>query len=462
MGLKVVGTAIATAAAAAGMSALSAAASIAGTAVSDQWKDYFYCEAIPSNVLVLKGKKVITKGAVKNSAKGNENIITRGSGIVVADGQCMIIVDDGKIVEICAQPGKYTYDDSTEPSLFSGSLGEGIKETIKNLWGRVAYGGSTGHDQRVYYFNIKELLGNKFGTQNPVPFRVVDRNINLDIDISIRCNGEYTYKIVDPVLFYANVSGNVADKYTSEQLAGTLKSEFLTALQPAFAKISELGIRYSALPGHTQELTDALNAALSQKWREKRGLELVSVTINSATASKEDEDLIKQAQKAGMYLNPGMAAANLATAQADAMKAAASNSAGAMTGFMGMNMAQQMGGFNAQQLYQMNAQQQANLAAQAAPAAPVSENAWTCSCGKQNTGKFCADCGKPRPQANGWTCECGAFNQGNFCSECGKKKPAGVKTYRCDKCGWVPENPAKPPRFCPECGDIFDANDEVN
>ncbi len=471
MGLKflgALGAGAAAAAATAGGALLAGAASLAGTQLADQWKDYFYCEAIPSDVLVLKGKKVITKGAFGSSKQGNDNIITQGSGVVVADGQCMIIVDDGRIAEICAEPGRYTYDASTEPSLFYGKLSDSIKETFKKMWERVGYGGNTGHDQRVYYFNTKEIMGNKFGTQNPIPFRVVDRNINLDIDISIRCNGEYTYKIVDPILFYSNVCGNVSDKYTTDQIAGILKSEFLTALQPAFAKISDQGIRYSSLPGHTAELTDAMQTTLSEKWEKKRGIRIDVVTINSATASKEDEELIKQAQRSGMYQNPGMAAAALTQAQADAMKAAASNSNGAMMGFMGMNMAQQMGGLNAQQLYQMNAQQQANLAAQTAPqpapqptpANPA--NAWTCACGTKNTGKFCLECGSPKPQnTNGWTCSCGAFNQGKFCSECGAKKPAGAKVYRCDKCGWTPEDPSKPPRFCPECGDVFDANDLV-
>ncbi|MBR1529504.1 MAG: SPFH domain-containing protein [Oscillospiraceae bacterium] len=439
------------------MGLLKAVFSAVGSTMADQWKEFFYCEALPSNVLVTKGQKRVS--AKSSNTKGSENIITNGSGIAVADGQCMIIVDNGKVVELCAEPGEYTYDTSTEPSIFSGSLGNSIKETFKTIGKRIGYGGDTGHDQRIYYFNLKEIMNNKFGTQNPVPFRVVDRNINLDIDISIRCNGEYTYRIADPMLFYANVCGNVAQSYTSDQIAATLKAEFLTALQPAFAQISAQGVRYSALPGYTQEITDAMNTALAQKWKEKRGIEIVSVMINSATASKEDEELIKQAQRAGMLQSPGMAAATLTAAQADAMKAAAGNSGGAALGFMNMNMAQQAGGMNAQALYQMHAQQQ-----QTAPvytSVPENADTWSCACGAKNTGKFCAECGKPKPVSNGWTCSCGQFNQGKFCAECGKPKPAGVKTYRCDKCGWKPADPTKPPRFCPECGDVFDANDEV-
>ena len=237
--------------------------------MADQWKEFFYCEAIPSNVLVTKGQKKLSSKWSSNT-KGSDNIISNGSGIAVADGQCMIIVDNGRVVELCAEPGEYKYDTSTEPSIFSGSLGNSIKETFKKIGARIGYGGDTGHDQRIYYFNLKEIMNNKFGTQNPVPFRVVDRNINLDVDISIRCNGEYTYRIADPMLFYTNVCGNVSQQYTTDQIAGTLKAEFLTALQPAFARISAQGVRYSALPGYTQEITDAMNQALAQKWREKQ------------------------------------------------------------------------------------------------------------------------------------------------------------------------------------------------
>ncbi len=439
------------------MGLIKAVVSAVGGTMADQWKDFFYCEALPANVLVMKGQKSTSRRS--SNTKSNENIITSGSGIAVADGQCMMIVDNGKAVELCAEPGQYTYDASSEPSIFSGSLGSSIKETFQKIGQRITFGGGTGHDQRIYYFNMKEIMNNKFGTQNPVPFRVVDQNIHLDIDISIRCNGEYTYRIADPMLFYANVCGNVSSQYTTDQISGTLKAEFLTALQPAFAKISALGVRYSALPGYTQELTDAMNQALSQKWREKRGIEIVSVMINSATASKEDEELIKQAQRTGMLQNTGMAAATLTEAQAAAMKTAAGNANGSMMGFMNMNMAQQAGGLNAQQLFQMNAAQQAQQPK--FTTVPENSNTWTCVCGTKNAGKFCLECGKPKPTANGWTCSCGVFNQGKFCMECGKPKPSGVKIYRCDKCGWKPADPSKPPKFCPECGDIFDQNDLV-
>lgn len=434
-----------------------------GGTLADQWKEYFYCDSLADNVLVAKGQKRTSRRS--SNTKGEDNIISAGSGIAVNEGQCMVIVCQGEIVEFCAEPGEFTYEKTAEPSLFAGNLGKSILETFATIGRRFTYGGDTGKDQRVYYFNIKEIPGNKYGTASPVPFRVVDRNIGLDVDISIRCNGEFSYKIVDPLLFYKNVSGNVTDLYTRDRIDSMLKTELLTALQPAFAKISEQGIRYSALPGHTVEIADALNEVLSKKWGELRGIKVCSFGINSVTASKEDEDMIKQYQKSAVMRDPGMAAAILTGAQAQAMQDAAKNQGqgGAFMAFAGMNMAQNQGGMNANQLYQMQAQQQA-AAAEAAkqaqekkPAAPA--GSWTCKCGAVNTGKFCAECGAPKPD-DFWTCtKCGAQNKGKFCSECGAKRPAGAKVYRCDKCGWTPEDPAHPPKFCPECGDIFDDND---
>ena len=418
--------------------------------LADQWKEYFYCDSMASDVLVTKGQKRTGKRSA--NTKGSDNIITSGSVIAVNEGQCMMIVDQGKIVEFASEAGEYTWDASTEPTIFCGDMFDGLKESWNTLKRRFTFGADTGKDQRVYFFNTKEIIGNKYGTPSPVPFRVVDTNIGLDMDVSIRCNGEYSYKISDPMLFYKNVCGNVQADYTRQQLDSQLKSEFLTALQPAFAKISALGIRYSALPGHTYELAEAMNSVLSAKWSEIRGISVVSVGVNSVNASAEDEATIKELQKTAVFRNPGMAGAYMVGAQGEAMKAAAANENGAMMGFMGMNMAQTAGGVNAAQLFQM-----AQQAAPAAPAAPAS-NGWKCSCGATNTGKFCAECGAAKP-AEGWTCGCGAVNKGKFCSECGAKKPSGAPLYCCDKCGWQPEDPKNPPKFCPECGDRFDEED---
>ena len=270
------------------MGLIKAAFGATGGTLADQWKEFFYCDALDSDILVIKGRKR-TSGRSSNT-RGNDNIISSGSGIAVADGQCMIIVEQGRIVEACAEPGEFTFDAPTEPSLFSGNLDSNFGDTLRTIADRIAYGGDTGKDQRVYYFNIKELVGNKFGTPTPVPFRVVDQNIGLDIDISVRCNGIYSYRITNPLLFYANVCGNVREAYTRAEIDSQLKSEFMSALQPAFAKISTMGIRYSAIPGHTLELCDAMNEVLTSKWAQLRGLSIVSVAINSITASKEDEE----------------------------------------------------------------------------------------------------------------------------------------------------------------------------
>ena len=442
------------------MGLMKAALGSVGSVLGDQWREYFYCDSMPENVLVTKGQK--RTNSRSSNTKSSENIITNGAVIAVNEGQCMMIVDQGQIVEFAAEAGEFTWDSSTEGTIFYGGLGNGLKSSWNNLKRRFTFGGDTAKDQRVYFFNLKEILGNKFGTPTPVPFRVVDTNIGLDMDISVRCNGEYSYKITDPMLFYKNVCGNVQTDYTRDRFDSQLKSEFLTALQPAFAEISAKGIRYSALPGHTVEMATAMNDALSAKWSDLRGISVVSVGVNSITASAEDEATIKELQKSAVFRNANMAAAHMVQAQAEAMKAAASNENGAMMGFMGMNMAQAAGGMNANALFQMGQQQQAQqqaapAPAPAAPAAPA--DGWTCACGAQNaSGKFCAECGAPRP-AEGWTCVCGAVNKGKFCPECGAKKPAAAPLYRCDKCGWEPEDPKNPPRFCPECGDKFTDED---
>lgn len=425
-------------------------------ALADSWREYFYCESLDADVLMIKGSKRTGKGSSNN--KGNDNIISNGSIVAVADGQCMLIVEQGKVVEICATPGEFVYDSSTEPSIFYGNLGESILDTFKQIGKRFTFGGDTAKDQRVYYINTKEVPGNKYGTANPVPFRVVDNNIGLDVDISVRCHGEYSYSIIDPIIFYTKLAGNVADKYLRSEIDPQLKSELLTALQPAFAKISEMGIRYSAVPGHTTEMAEALNDVLSKQWGALRGLKIVSFGISSITASEEDEQMIKELQKSKVLSNAAMGAGFLAGAQGDAMRAAANNQQGAMMGFAGMGMAMNAGGMNAAGLYQTAAAQQAAAPAPAAAAPAVA--GWTCACGATgNTGKFCAECGKPQPQENGWTCTCGTVNKGKFCSNCGAAKPAGTPKYKCDKCGWEPEDPSNPPKFCPECGDPFDEND---
>ncbi len=455
------------------MGLIKALVSSAASTMADQWKEYFYCESLPDEVLMKKGQKRTDKGS--SNTKGRDNIITNGSVIAVNEGQCMIIVDQGKVAEICAEPGEFTYNSSTEPSLFTGSLGQSIKQTFATMGKRFTFGGDTGKDQRVYYFNIKEIKEKLFGAPQPIPFRVVDSKINLDIDTSVRVSGKYSYHITNPILFYTNVCANVADEYKASDVEGMMKSELIDALTPSFAEISNLEIRPNQISAHKDEMVQILNNQLSEKWAQLRGIEIVSVAFNPMTLPEEDQQLIKEAQKTGMLQSQTMAAATLVGAQADAMKAAASNQGGAMMGFMGMNMAQNAGGFNPQALYaagqqqqqqqmmQQQQMQQQQMQQQAAPQAPAGDS-WTCECGTVNTAKFCSECGKAKPipapvSADGWTCECGSVNKGKFCQNCGKPKPAGAPLYKCDKCGWEPEDPKNPPKFCPQCGDPFDDND---
>lgn len=427
------------------MGLIKAAIGSASSILGDQWREYFYCDSMDDTILVSKGAKRVS--GKSSNKKGSDNIISNGAVIAVNEGQCMMIVEQGQIVEFTAEPGEFTWNSSTESTIFYGGLGKGIKGSWENLKRRFTFGADTAKDQRVYFFNLKEIIGNKYGTPTPVPFRVVDANIGLDMDISIRCNGEYSYRISDPMMFYKNVCGNVTQDYTRAQLDSQLKSEFLTALQPAFAQISAQGIRYSALPGHTMEMAEAMNQVLGQKWGALRGISVVSVGINSVSAAAEDEATLKELQKSAVFRNPNMAAAHMVQAQAEAMKTAAGNKNGAMMGFMGMNMAQTAGGLNANDLFKM---------AQPAHSSPKSSHtAWRCTCGTQNTGKFCTECGQPQ----GWVCVCGSVNKGKFCPECGKPKPVNAPLYACDKCGWEPEDPRNPPKFCPECGDPFDDQD---
>ncbi len=491
-----------------------------GGVLADQWKEFFYCEALDMDTLVIKGKKRVSKRS--SNTKASDNIISNGSGIAVADGQCMIIVEQGKVVEFCAVPGEYTYDTSTEPSIFTGSFGDSLKQTFQLIGKRFTYGGDTGKDQRIYYFNTKEIMGNKFGTPSPIIFEVMNKNIGFSRTVNVRCNGVYSYKITNPLLFYTNVCGNVEYAFTRDQIDDQMKTEFISALQPAFGALAEMELRPAQLPGKVNELKAAMNDALQAEWVNSRGISVEKIALNPITLNPEDMKKIQEMEDSMSYgSNAAMMAGRMTNATANAMEAAAANSAGAMTGFMGMGMAggAMGGGFNAaQQFFTMGQQQQAQrqAAAAAAPAPagstwkcacgatvtgkfcpecgskkpePKPANSWQCKCGATVTGKFCPECGSKKPDNNGtwkcacgatvtgkfcpecgskkpdndgsWTCTCGAKNKGKFCPECGARKPAGVPQYKCDKCGWQPADPTKAPRFCPECGDPFDNGDIV-
>ena len=440
------------------MGLIKAIVGAAGGVLADQWRDYFYCESMDADVLVAKGEK--RAGNRSSNKKGDENIISNGSIINVNDGQCMVIVESGKVTEVCAEPGEFVYDSSTEPSIFYGSLGENIKKSFSEIGKRFTFGGGTAKDQRVYFFNTKEIMGNKYGTPSPVPFRIMDTAIGFPLDIKIGCHGEYSYRITNPVLFYTNVCANVENEFLRQEIDGQLKSELLTALQPALFKISQNNIYYAAIPAYTMQLADELNELLSNKWRDRRGVEIVEFGVSSVNATPEDEERISEYQRgSALGRDPSMAAGHIAGATASAMTKAAENPGGAAMGFMGVGMAGNMGTANLQGLYGMGGPNPAHNPAPMDDSASM-KNAWKCECGKEgNGGRFCSECGKERPMDKSWTCSCGAKNQGKFCSECGEKKPADAPLYKCDVCGFEPEDPYNPPKFCPECGDRFDEKD---
>ncbi len=439
------------------MGLLKAGVGALGGVLADQWRDYFYCESMDADVLVTKGVK--RTGGRSSNKKGEDNIISNGSIININDGQCMIIVESGKVVDLCAEPGEFVYDTGTEPSIFYGGLGENIKKSFSQIGKRFTFGGDAGKDQRVYYFNTKEIMGNKYGTPSPIPFRIMDQAIGFPLDIKIRCHGEYSYRITNPMLFYTNVCANVENEFTREEIDSQLKSELLTALQPAMFKISQNNIYYGAIPAYTMQLADELNEILSSKWRDRRGVEIVEFGVSSVNATEEDEARILEYQRStAMGRDSNLARGHMLGSTAQAMNTAAANESGAAMGFMGMGMAQNMTGAMAGMI---NGQSSPNQPTMQNQQVNVSSG-WKCECGTENNGKFCMNCGKPQPQANGWTCSCGTVNQGKFCQNCGNKKPADAPLYKCDKCGWEPEDPANPPKFCPECGDLFDENDLNN
>ncbi len=376
--------------------------------LADQWIEYYYCDSLSNDVLIQKGEKVVNAGSNK---KGSPNIITNGSGFAVNEGQAMLIVEDGKVVEFTMEPGRFTWEESSEPSLFDGGF-KGLRDSFKTFGKRFTMGGTEGKDQRVYFVNIKEIFDNKFGTSTPMAYK--DPTYR---GIYIRYFGQFTFRIDDPIRFYANISGNVDHHYTKSDLMQQCHAEFVNALDASLSKCSLEGYQYNDLPRKQLEIARFMNDALDQEWHERRGMVVESVAIEKVTPDDESRDRIEKIDDAIMMSDQRVAAGRLAEAQAKAMENAASNEAGAMNGFIGMGFAQQAGGMNVNQMFAGNHQQENNPLF-----ASSSAKGWTCECGNVNTGKFCSECGKPAPQET-WDCECGHTNTGKFCSECGKPKP---------------------------------------
>lgn len=478
----------------------------AGGVISDQFLEFFYCDTIDNDTLMVKGTKVQTSRGQNN--KATDNIISNGSKIVINEGQCMMIVDNGAIVEVSAEPGEYVFHNNTEPSIFAGKFGESIIASFKQFGRRFTYGGETGHDQRVYYFNTKIITDNKYGTASPIPFRVIDKNISLDMEIGIRSHGEFSYTLSDPIIFYKKLAGNVKDRYDKADLNRQLTAELIHAFQPAFTRVADQGVRYYQLTGNVDVISKETKKEL-ENWKEDYGVELDKLTLRSATASEEDQNMIKELQKNAVFRSADMAAAHLVSAQAEAMKAAASNtSTGPMMAFAGMNMANAAGGANTTALYGMAQQQQQMMQNQQGYQQGMPQQGYQQGMpqqgyqqgqpqqgyqqgmsqqgyqqgmpqqGYQQQGY--QQQGQAQPEQAGgfvgqvggqqgvsaaadadWVCGCGQHNTTKFCSNCGSKKPEAAGGFKCDKCGWTPAPGAAAPKFCPDCGDIFDENDKI-
>ena len=440
------------------MGLIKAALGTAGAMLSNQWLEKFESDSLGADDLLVKGRKKTDKRS--SNTKGNENVITNGSIIEVNAGQCAIVVDGGKVVDVALEPGVFEFrsDENASQTLFDknrkkGWIGSGLMENFS--FG----GGALRANQRVYYINTKEILGNKFGTPTPAMFRVVDSEKGIDMDIRVKCNGEFSYRVKDPLTFFALV-GNVSEKYTKDDLNQNLRSSISTVLGTAFKRLSDGKIRPYELEGAKEQIGHFILEAMASEWA-RFGIEPIKVYVSSAVPVEEDLKKYSEQQEIDMNMAREIRRYSSAEAAAGglvgAARTAAANSNGAVSGFMGMNM---IGGAGTIHNLYASSQSQVQVSAPASNAAKT--NGWTCQCGFVATGKFCPECGKPRPAPSvGWTCQCGAVNEGKFCQECGKPKPASAPLYRCDKCGWKPEDPKNPPKFCPNCGDRFDENDIV-
>ncbi len=415
---------------------LSATSSVA----ADQWKEFFTCDSLSNDVLVAKGiMQTETVGLFGRRNKASTDIITNGSVINVNEGQAALIIDNGKIVEFCAEAGKFVWDSSSEPSLFGGEFFKGLLDSFKKIGSRFTFGGDLGAQQRVYYVNTKEILGNKFGTQTPMAYD----DPYYKTALYIRYFGQYSFRIADPIIFFSSIAGNVKDAYTRDELVSVSTDEFMTALDTALGKCALDGIKFSQLPIRQRDIAKYMSETLDDEWRAGRGIEIVSVALAKVTPDDKSRARIEEFDSNVMHADPAAMTGGLAHAQMQAMKSAAANTGGAMNGFVGFGMAANaMGGAAGQGTLIENAQRIADEKEKSA--APLAK---TCpACGSPVSGKFCPECGAKYEEPGAWICpDCGASCTGKFCSACGAKKPTG---HTCS-CGYTQEEPFK---FCPECG----------
>lgn len=417
------------------MGIIKAALQTARGALADQWLEVMEPYEMGEQTVFTKGVQM-RKGS---NTKGSVNTVSNGSVIHVYDNQFMILTDGGKIVDYTAEPGYYTVDNSSLPSMFNG----GFQDALRESFARLKFGGVTPTAQKVYYINLQEIKGIKFGTRNPINY--FDNFYNAEL--FLRAHGTYSIKIMDPIRFYAEAIPRNKEKVDIGEINEQYLSEFLEALQSSINQMSADGIRISYVASKSRELSKYMAETLDEDWNNMRGIEVQSVGIANISYDEESQKLINMRNQGAMLSDPTIREGYMQGAVARGLEAAGSNANGSMAGFMGVGVGMQTAG-NAMGAASTANMQQMQMQAAKSPASGTEEAkkavaGWTCECGTVNTGKFCSDCGKSKPKAD-WTCECGNINTGKFCSNCGKQQPAADWTCTC---GAVNKG-----KFCSECG----------
>jgi len=467
--------------------ATSVAASAYEGVIADQFLERIVPVKMNNSILACYGVVAEEGKRRSKSASGGENVVSNGSLIEVFDQQCMLLVESGKIIAVSNEPGLYQVDNSRSPSMFFTSAEDktisgygntdknpinrpgGIVNTIKDSFERFKFGGGTPYSQRVIYINLQESAQINFGTEGPIAYEDVKTLNGIPLFTQVRGYGSYKIKIEDPILFYTTVLAKGEKQvYDTESFIVNYKGEFLDKFSSSLARLALENIRVTQITQNQSRLSEIMADILDPVWL-TRGFYINVVNVDNISFDEETKKFLEQMRNDAILLDPERRAARLAAGMAAGIEAAGSNANGAATGAMGIgfmnNTAGMAGMYNAMNPVPSQGQQAQNVPSQqvtpvtAVPSSGTSQKTWTCSCGTSNTGVFCTECGNKKPSDQEWTCSCGnAHNKGAFCSNCGTKKPE-TATYKCNKCGFVPENPQSPPKFCPECGDAFDMTD---
>ena len=434
------------------MGIIKAALNSVGGALADQWLEIIEPDEMSDTTVFAEGKKARSDSKRNSNKKGTEDIITDGSIIRVYPNQFMILTDGGKVIDYTAEEGYYKVQNASAPSLFNGNFGDSLKESFS----RVKFGGVPSGSQKVFYINLQEIKGIKFGTRMPVNY--FDSFYNAEL--FLRAHGTYSIKITDPLLFFREAVPRNKNRVDINDINEQYLNEFLEALQSAINQMSADGVRISFVASKGRELSKYMSTILDDDWKAQRGMEIQSVGIASISYDEESTKLINMRNQGAMLSDPSIREGYVQGAVARGIEAAGSNANGSMAGFMGVGMGMNstgnfMNAASASNTRQMEQMREENAANANNTAKPFGE--WKCACGAVNTGKFCTECGAQKP-ADEWKCSCGAINTGKFCSECGSKRPENRKV-KCDKCGYEPDMSKPIPKFCPECGDKINEED---